>query len=57
MKPAFGIRIVTQSSEVVCPEAHRDVITSFEQASINNETILFSGSRDAQLKAWKVENG
>jgi len=46
-----------QSSEILCNDAHRDVITSFQQATINNESYLFSGSRDSQLKAWSLVNG
>jgi hypothetical protein len=53
----FGIKIITQSSEILCNDAHRDVITSFQQATINNESYLFSGSRDSQLKAWSLVNG
>jgi len=45
-----------QNSEIVADCSHQSAITSFEQASINNENLLFSGSLDCKIKAWKVQN-
>jgi hypothetical protein len=53
----FGIKIISQTVEIVFADAHKDAITSFQQATINNESFLFSGSKDSQLKAWRVVNG
>lgn len=40
--------------EIVEPNAHTQVITSFELAKINDVLILISGSLDRQLKGWKI---
>ena len=53
----FGIKVISEAIEIVFGDAHKDAITSFQQATINNESFLFSGSKDSQLKAWRVING
>jgi hypothetical protein len=47
--------MMTASESIVSMNAHTALITDFEQATVNNQLIIFSGSKDGCLKAWRLD--